>query len=160
MKGDPYRLFVDEFTPLMGCGYWTRSNTEVCLLATRGKPKRQHADIRQGIIAPRREHSRKPDCVYERIERLVPGPYLELFARLHRPGWDCLGHEFGKFGEAGCTNEQHDRHVRDWAVIVEAGVAMLDRRARCRRRTDEQADAEAEADAHGISVRNYLRGRS
>jgi N6-adenosine-specific RNA methylase IME4 len=49
------------------------------------------------IVAPRREHSRKPDEQYERIERLVAGPYLELFARQSRPGWDSWGNEVGKF---------------------------------------------------------------
>jgi N6-adenosine-specific RNA methylase IME4 len=67
------------------------------LLATRGKPKRLHADVRQGIIAPRREHSRKPDEVHARIERLVAGPYLELFALQRRPGWKCWGDQLDKF---------------------------------------------------------------
>lgn len=52
---------------------------------------------RQGIIAPRREHSRKPDGIHERIERLVAGPYLELFARQTRPGWTAWGNETTKF---------------------------------------------------------------
>lgn len=99
MKADPYRLFADDKTPVAGLGYWTRANTEPCLLATRGRPKRRHADVRQGIIAPRREHSRKPDCVAERVQRLVSGPYLELFARAERPGWTCWGNEVGKFGD-------------------------------------------------------------
>jgi N6-adenosine-specific RNA methylase IME4 len=90
-------MFRDNIEVQVGLGYWTRSNSEVCLLATRGKPKRINADVRQGIIAPRREHSRKPDCVHERIERLVAGPYLELFARQRRPGWDCWGNEVDKF---------------------------------------------------------------
>ena len=66
-------------------------------MATRGKPKRLNADVRQAIIAPPREHSRKPDGVHERIERLVAGPYLELFARQRRPGWDAWGNETDKF---------------------------------------------------------------
>lgn len=99
LKADPWRLFADDKTPFAGMGYWTRANSEVCLLATRGKPKRIHADVRQGIIEPRREHSRKPDCVYDRIERLVDGPYLELFARTTRPGWTSWGNQVGKFGE-------------------------------------------------------------
>ena len=106
MKADPYRLFADEFTPWMGLGYWTRANTENCLLATRGKPKRLNADVRQGIISPRREHSRKPDCVHERIERLVAGPYCELFARQRRPGWDCYGDQIERFGEVGVTGSR------------------------------------------------------
>jgi len=97
MKADPYRLFADDKTPFAGLGYWTRANTEPCLLATRGKPKRINADVRQGIIAPRREHSRKPDAIHGRIERLVAGPYLELFARQSRPGWTTWGNQATKF---------------------------------------------------------------
>jgi N6-adenosine-specific RNA methylase IME4 len=100
MKADPYRLFADDKTPFAGMGYWTRANTEPCLLATRGKPKRLNADVRQGIIAPRREHSRKPDEIHGRIERLVAGPYCELFARQSRHGWDTWGNEAAKFDEA------------------------------------------------------------
>lgn len=100
MKADPYRLFADDKTPFAGMGYWTRANTEPCLLATRGKPKRINADVRQGIIAPRREHSRKPDEIHGRIERLVAGPYLELFARQSRPGWTTWGNQSTKFDEA------------------------------------------------------------
>jgi len=93
-------MFRDDTDALMGMGYWTRSNSEPCLLATRGKPKRLNADVRQGIIAPRREHSRKPDGIHERIERLVAGPYLELFARQSRPGWTTWGNEATKFDRA------------------------------------------------------------
>jgi N6-adenosine-specific RNA methylase IME4 len=99
MKADPYRLFADDKTPFAGMGYWTRANTEPCLLATRGKPKRVNADVRQGIIAPRREHSRKPEGIHERIERLVAGPYLELFARRSRENWSTWGNESTKFDE-------------------------------------------------------------
>lgn len=77
----------------MGTGYWTRANPEQCLLATRGHPKRLNADVRKLIVSPRREHSCKPDEAYERIERLCAGPYLELFARQRRPGWDAWGLE-------------------------------------------------------------------
>ena len=87
MKADPLRFFA---APQMGMGYWTRSNAEFVLLATRGKPKRLHANVSQIVIEPRRQHSRKPD-LYGRIERLVAGPYVELFARQTRPGWDCWG---------------------------------------------------------------------
>ena len=90
-------MFRDDMDGQVGMGYWTRANSEVCLLATRGKPKRLNADVRQAILEPRREHSRKPDCVHDRIERLVAGPYLELFARAERPGWTTWGNEVGKF---------------------------------------------------------------
>jgi N6-adenosine-specific RNA methylase IME4 len=78
-------------------GYYTRQQTELCLLATRGKPAVRDRGVRQLIIAPRREHSRKPDEQYERIERLVDGPYLEMFARQKWPGWDSWGNEVEKF---------------------------------------------------------------
>lgn len=99
MKADvrQFDLFRDDADPDMLMGYWTRSNSEFCLLGTRGKPKRLNADVRQGMIAPRREHSRKPDGIHERIERLVAGPYLELFARQQRPGWTAWGNETDKF---------------------------------------------------------------
>jgi N6-adenosine-specific RNA methylase IME4 len=71
----------------------TQSNTEPCLLATRGAPLRLSADVHQVVIAPVREHSEKPDEVYRRIERLFPGPYLELFARKQRAGWKTWGDE-------------------------------------------------------------------
>lgn len=99
MKADNTQphFFQDEVPAQVGMGYWTRANTEPCLLAVRGKPKRLNADVRMGIIAPRREHSRKPDGVHERIERLVAGPYLELFARQSRPGWTTWGNQATKF---------------------------------------------------------------
>lgn len=90
-------MFRDDITPHMTLGYWTRSNSEVALLGTRGKPKRSAADVRQAIVEPRREHSRKPDGIHERIERLVAGPYLELFARQKRKGWDVWGNQTDKF---------------------------------------------------------------
>jgi N6-adenosine-specific RNA methylase IME4 len=99
MKADNRQpdFFQDELPAQVGMGHWTRANSEPCLLATRGKPKRLNADVRQGIIAPRREHSRKPDGIHERIERLVAGPYLELFARRSRDGWTTWGDEKTKF---------------------------------------------------------------
>jgi N6-adenosine-specific RNA methylase IME4 len=102
MKADNTQphFFQDEVPAQVGMGYWTRANTEPCLLAIRGKPKRLNADVRMGIIAPRREHSRKPDGIHERIERLVAGPYVELFARQKRPGWDVWGNQTDKFAEA------------------------------------------------------------
>jgi len=77
----------------IGTGYYTRANPEQCLLATKGYPQRRFADVRKLIVAPRREHSRKPDEIYGRIERLCAGPYLELFARNRHPGWDAIGSE-------------------------------------------------------------------
>lgn len=84
----------DFFT---GLGYWTRANAEMCLLGTRGKPPRLRKDVRRLIIDRRREHSRKPDEARTRIERLVAGPYLELFARERATGWDGWGNQAALF---------------------------------------------------------------
>jgi N6-adenosine-specific RNA methylase IME4 len=81
----------------MGMGYSTRKNVELCLLGRRGHPPIQAHDVRELIVAPRREHSRKPDERYARIERLCAGPYLELFARQQRQGWTALGDEVDRF---------------------------------------------------------------
>lgn len=104
-----------------GPGYGTRKNLEPCLLASRGDPvlrKGFAADLFGGgedaegvhsvrdfiewnpfdaIRAPRREHSRKPEEQYARIETLFDGPYVELFARNTRPGWKSWGNEVEKF---------------------------------------------------------------
>ena len=84
----------------MGTGYWTRANPESCLLFTRGSPKRLATDVRKLIVAPRREHSRKPDEFYSEAARLVAGPRLELFAREPREGWTVWGNETAKFEAA------------------------------------------------------------
>lgn len=86
--------------PRIGMGYWTRKQTEICLLFTKGKPKRRNMGVRELIMTPRREHSRKPDEQYSRIEALVDGPYLELFARQAWPGWSAWGNEVGRFEAA------------------------------------------------------------
>lgn len=83
-----------------GTGHGTRKNLEPCLLARRGSPKRLDARCRDFIVSPRREHSRKPDVQYERIERMFRGPYLEMFARQQWPGWDSWGNEVDKFEAA------------------------------------------------------------
>lgn len=87
---------VGEDPFFTGLGYWTRANPELCLLGTRGKPKRLAKDVRRLVVSERREHSRKPDEVHDRIERLVAGPYLELFARENRAGWDAIGDQLGE----------------------------------------------------------------
>ena len=77
-----------------GLGFWTRGNAEVCLLATRGKPKRQDNSIHQFIISPLEAHSKKPDEARDKIVRLMGDlPRVELFARQTPPGWDVWGNE-------------------------------------------------------------------
>ena len=96
-KSAPRLLFAvpDFFT---GMGYWTRANPELCLLATKGKPRRVSMSVRRLVIEPRREHSRKPDEVADRIVNLMGDvPRIELFARQSRRGWTTWGDEADKF---------------------------------------------------------------
>ena len=96
-------------SPFTGMGFWTRANPEDCLmainvqedvlLATIGQPKREAKDVRRLVLSPRREHSRKPDEIRDEIERLVPGPYVELFARHTKDGWDSWGNQTTKFND-------------------------------------------------------------
>ena len=86
-------------TYFTGMGHTTRKNAEDCFLGRRGSPRRNSAGVRELIIAPVREHSRKPDEVYERIEEYCGGPYLELFARNRRPGWVSWGDQVDLFPE-------------------------------------------------------------
>jgi len=77
-----------------GLGFWTRGNCEICLLATKGRPKRKAANVHQLIISPLEEHSKKPDIVRDKIVDLMGDlPRIELFARQQTPGWDAWGNE-------------------------------------------------------------------
>ena len=69
------------------------SGIEKRMKAIRDTPKRLAKNVRQVIHAPRRGHSQKPEDQYPRIEALVAGPYLELFARAPRKGWASWGNE-------------------------------------------------------------------
>jgi N6-adenosine-specific RNA methylase IME4 len=91
------RVLTSESDFHFGCGYTTRKNTETCLLARRGNARRISKEVRELIVAPRREHSRKPDEIYERIEQYCHGPFVELFSRSSRCGWSSWGDEAGKF---------------------------------------------------------------
>ena len=77
-----------------GLGHWTRANNEICLLATKGKPKRVSKGVHQVVYEPIREHSRKPDCVRDRIVELCGDiSRIEFFARQKVDGWDSWGDE-------------------------------------------------------------------
>lgn len=92
-------LFFTIRDLFMGGGYTTRKNAEFCLLAKRGKPKRISKAVHEVMVSPRREHSRKPDEFYDRIEAFCEGPRVELFARNRRPGWEAWGNQTDKFPE-------------------------------------------------------------
>lgn len=77
-----------------GLGRWTRGNTEPCLIAIKGKPKRISAGVGQLVFSPMRRHSQKPAEVRDKIVELMGDlPRIELFAREAAPGWDVWGNE-------------------------------------------------------------------
>lgn len=80
----------------MGMGRTVRNVHEICLICRRGKPERLDAGVQSVFFAPRLEHSRKPDAFYTIVERLAPGPRVELFARQRRKGWTTIGNELGE----------------------------------------------------------------
>lgn len=136
---------------LCGMGLWTRGNAEICLLATKGHPKRKAANVHQFIISPIREHSRKPDEAREKIVALMGDlPRIELFARQTSPGWDVWGNEvestllnFGpthiSSGEEGC-----DMAKRNKAKVI--------------RFTDEEWEhLNQEAIKAGVSKERFIR---
>ena len=84
----------------IGTGHYTRANPEMCLFATRGNPRIRDHSVRKLVIGARRDHSRKPDRVRSDLMKLARGPYVELFARQHTPGWDVWGNEADRFGGA------------------------------------------------------------
>jgi N6-adenosine-specific RNA methylase IME4 len=91
-----YKVRKDGGPDGRGVGFYFRNVTELVLFGVRGglrtfKRGRTQVNL---IESRKREHSRKPDEVYEIIENCSPGPYLELFARHRRPGWTQWGNEF------------------------------------------------------------------
>lgn len=97
MENDPDEFVSSLFT--QGKGYYTRKQTELCLIGTTKKiPPRKSRGVGELITKPRREHSRKPDQQYEKIEALFDGPYLEMFARQQwSDKWDVWGLETDMF---------------------------------------------------------------
>ncbi|HSC88534.1 MAG TPA: MT-A70 family methyltransferase [Polyangiaceae bacterium] len=92
---------LDGTRPRIGMGRTLRMAHEVCLVFRRGRPERHDAGVGSVILAPRLEHSRKPEEFFAAVDRLV-GPNvrkLELFARRARPGWECIGDEVQEAAE-------------------------------------------------------------
>jgi N6-adenosine-specific RNA methylase IME4 len=87
-----------------GNGYNTRQNPEPCILAKRGNPLRLDEGVHSVIMAPVGEHSEKPDEAYARMERLYPGPRLELFARRERDRWKTWGDELPPLSVSGAAS--------------------------------------------------------
>lgn len=87
-----WKMNTKSNTPFVGTGSYSRSNGEICLLATKGKPKVLSHSVSQVIIAKREQHSKKPDIIRDKIVELCGDiPRVELFARTCYDGWDTIG---------------------------------------------------------------------
>jgi N6-adenosine-specific RNA methylase IME4 len=99
-----------------GVGFYFRNTTELILFGVSGKNARTLAPGRRqvNVIKTRkREHSRKPDEIFDIIESCSPGPYLELFARGARPGWTSWGNQADDYFPTWPTYANHSRSQRD-----------------------------------------------
>jgi N6-adenosine-specific RNA methylase IME4 len=106
-----------------GMGYCTKANAEAVIYATKGSPSRLATDVHQIVFAPVGEHSAKPEEVRRRIERLFPGPYLELYARNPVEGWTVWGNEIPRAEMGG---RAHSKRLINPAVPATGG-AMRER---------------------------------
>lgn len=84
--------------PHIGMGRYVRNSHETCLIGARGAAASliQSKNIPSWFMAARGRHSAKPSVFYTMIERLAPGPYVELFAREPREGWTTIGNALGQ----------------------------------------------------------------
>lgn len=110
-----------------GVGFYFRNTTELILFGIRGKLRTLQAGRRQVNImrTQKREHSRKPDELYDIIEACSPAPYLELFARGKRKGWDCWGNETENYFPTWNTYTNHSQ-----ASISKVKIAASPRNGR------------------------------
>lgn len=94
-------MFVYAGSLARGTGYEVQGNAEYVAILKRGRPQSiKGRPFNGAIIAPRREHSRKPADLHAAIEERLTGPFAEIFARAQRAGWEAWGNETDKFGSA------------------------------------------------------------
>jgi N6-adenosine-specific RNA methylase IME4 len=93
-----------------GVGFWVRGCTEPLLIARRGDVKAPTGGY-VGLLSENLRHSRKPENIYH-IAEMLPGPYLELFARRPRKGWNSWGNEFTNTAHLAEFAEALPSHVR------------------------------------------------
>jgi N6-adenosine-specific RNA methylase IME4 len=95
-----------------GVGFYFRNTTEMILFGIRGKMRTLAQGRRQVNIIKscKREHSKKPDELYELIEACSPGPYLELFARGKRQSWEQWGNEVEEYAPNWATYANHSQN--------------------------------------------------
>lgn len=97
LNGNSSRNFFTQSDVFRGGGFTTRKNAEFVVFGKRGRSVRENAGIGEVIISAIREHSRKPEEFYKRMEQYTSRPRLELFGRQERPGWAVRGNQVKKF---------------------------------------------------------------
>jgi N6-adenosine-specific RNA methylase IME4 len=107
-----YKVRIDGGPDGRGVGFYFRNVTELLLFGVRGhlrtlKPGRTQVNI---VIKRKREHSRKPDEMYNVIESCSPGPYIELFARERRANWDQWGDEVDSYWKTRPSYPAYNGH--------------------------------------------------
>jgi len=100
------RSLLTWLKPHLGLGMYLRNCTEQLIFATKGKAPILVRNQPNWLFAVRQDHSHKPEELYDIIERCSPGPYLELFARRPRHGWDIWGNEVASDISFGCLAKQ------------------------------------------------------
>jgi N6-adenosine-specific RNA methylase IME4 len=91
--GFDYKTKITWCKTQIGAGRYYRNTTEDALFAVKGRLLCLRADMPTHFVAPRTRHSQKPDAFYDIVESMSPGPYLDVFARRQRFGWDVFGDE-------------------------------------------------------------------
>jgi N6-adenosine-specific RNA methylase IME4 len=110
-----------------GVGFYFRNVTELVLFGVRGKNARTLAPGRSQVnflATQKREHSRKPDEFYDIVEACSPGPFLEMFARGARPGWDVWGNQAEEYYPEWATYSNHSQAGRSSARGTQETVAV------------------------------------
>ena len=104
------RLDRGRLVQQIGLGNFFRTSTEHILFCVRGKLPAMNQDTPTAFLSPRHDHSEKPQAFYDLVEHVSPGPYLDVFARKQRMGWDCFGNEAYNPAEllATLTDQQAD----------------------------------------------------
>ena len=123
-----YKIRKDGGPDRRGVGFYFRNVTEILLFGVKGKnartlqPGRSQENI---LVSQKREHSRKPDEQYQLIESCSNGPYLELFARGPKEGWDVWGNQSEDYNPTWATYANHSQAEKGNNIGVPSSTLLL-----------------------------------
>lgn len=118
------RIERNQLISHIGLGHYWRNSTEHVLFGVRGKLATRNNDLPTAFIAPRGEHSEKPAAFYDMVERMSPGPYLDVFARKQRFNWDTWGNEAFDFRTHGLWNNSADGSATPQVATPDAEASL------------------------------------